>query len=115
VIRLADADAVVLQEAWDESLFHKLADRLHMDRFLAENPKNPHGATGLLTRWRIHEAVNHAPLDPRLTRSAFTATIRPTQDLGLGGGKTQDFVLLGLHLHARETLADEAIRLSELP
>src|SRR3954471_16075858 len=69
VIRLADADLVVLQETWDAANFHKLADRLHMDRFLAETPKNPKGAPGLLSRLPIHEAVNHAPLDARLTRS----------------------------------------------
>jgi exodeoxyribonuclease-3 len=106
VIRLADADVVIIAEAWDESLFHKLADRLHMDRFLADSPTNPKGATGLLTRLPIKEAVNHAPLDPRLTRSAFHALLQTS---------TTTLPIIGLHLHARETLADEAIRLSELP
>src|SRR4051812_4167255 len=53
VIRLSGADIVVLEETWDEALFHKLADRLGMDRFLASNPRNPEGSVGLLTRWTI--------------------------------------------------------------
>ncbi len=107
VIRLAGADVVVVEEAWDEALFHKLADRLGMDRFLADNPAVIRkGATGLLTRWEIREAVNHAPLDKRLTRSAFHAI--------LPHGETE-LALIGLHLHARETWADEQIRLTELP
>jgi hypothetical protein len=47
VIRLAEADVVVVQEAIDETLLHQLADRLKMDRFLAANPRNPQGATAL--------------------------------------------------------------------
>src|SRR6188768_2995900 len=74
-IRLADADVVMLQETWDEALFHKLADRLNMDRFLATNPKNPQGSVGLLSRLKIREAVNHAPLVPQLTKSALSARI----------------------------------------
>jgi exodeoxyribonuclease III len=106
VIRLAQADVIIIAEAWDEFLFHKLADRLHMDRFLADSPTNPKGATGLLTRLPIIEAVNHAPLDPRLTRSACHAILQTS---------TTTLPLIGLHLHARETLADESLRLTELP
>jgi exodeoxyribonuclease-3 len=108
VLRLAAADVVIIQEAWDASLFHKLADRLGMDRFLAENPANPHGSTGLLSRRPIRTAVNHAPLDKRLTRSAFHAVVE-------GGSDLPWLPLVGLHLHARETFADEAVRLAELP
>jgi len=107
VIRLANPDVVILAEPWDESLFHKLADRLKMDRFLAESPRDPHGSTGLLSRLKIKEAVNHAPLDPRLTRSAFHAIARTSAG--------SDLPIIGLHLHARETVADEAVRLTELP
>jgi len=107
VIRLAGAEVVVLQETWDAANFHKLADRLGMDRFLADNPKNPKGATGLLTRLPLREAVNHAPLDSRLTRSAFHALVE------IEPGRK--IPIVGLHLHARETMEDERIRLSELP
>ena len=102
VIRLAGADVVVLQEAWDLELFHKLADRLGMDRFLAENPRNPEGGVGLLSRLPIKQAVNHAALEDRLTRGLFSAEIQGAP------------LIAGLHLHAKETHADEAIRLSEL-
>lgn len=111
VIRLAQADAVVVQECWDEALFSKLAQRLGMEFFRAENPQNNEGATGLLTRWEIREAVNHAPLDHRLSRSAFHAVLREKSS----GPPHTDWTLVGLHLHARETLADEEIRLQELP
>jgi exodeoxyribonuclease-3 len=105
VIRLADADVVALQETWDEALFHKLADRLGMDRFLAANPKNPEGSVGLLTRLRIREATNHAPLEPTLSKSAFSARIE-------SGAQAISFI--GLHLHHYETFADEAQRIEEL-
>ncbi|MCL2641267.1 MAG: endonuclease/exonuclease/phosphatase family protein [Phycisphaerales bacterium] len=55
VIRLANADVVVVQDACDEAAFHKLADRVKMDRFLA-------GAVGLLSRLEIREAANHGVL-----------------------------------------------------
>lgn len=113
VIRLFDPDVVILAEPWNESLFHKLADKLKMDRFLADSPRNPHGSTGLMTRFKILEAVNYAPLDSRLTRSAFHAVVE------IGSQKpevsSQSFPVIGLHLHARETVADEQIRLTELP
>jgi exodeoxyribonuclease III len=105
VIRLANADVVALQETWDESLFHKLADRLGMDRFLAANPKNPEGSVGLLTRLKIRQAINHAPLDSRISKSAFSALIESKQG---------DIALIGLHLHHYETFADESVRVKEL-
>jgi endonuclease/exonuclease/phosphatase family metal-dependent hydrolase len=114
VIRLAGADVVVLQETWDTELFHKLADRLKMDRFLAENPRNENGATGLLSRWEIREAVNHSPLDGRLTRSAFHAVVR-NEKQEARSKKEEELGVVGLHLHARETVADEEVRLGELP
>jgi endonuclease/exonuclease/phosphatase family metal-dependent hydrolase len=106
VIRLSGAEVVVLQETWDGDLFHKLADRLAMDRFLATNPRNKEGGVGLLSKWTIREAVNWAPLDIRLTRSAFSARI---------GRSDEELALIGLHLHARESREDETIRLGELP
>src|ERR1043165_8195810 len=86
-IRLADPDVVILQETSDPEQFLKLADRLHMDHFLAQNPKNNEVGTALPPRWQIVEAVNHAPLDPRITRSAFHAILRGPrqQELGLVG------------------------------
>jgi endonuclease/exonuclease/phosphatase family metal-dependent hydrolase len=118
VIRLSGAEVVVVQECADARLFRKLAERLGMDFFLAENPRNSagEGATGVLVKigWgEIREAVNYAPLDPRLTRSAFHVVIRENAASGIA--KPEEWTVMGLHLHARETLADEEVRLSELP
>lgn len=110
VIRQSDADIVVCPEATDGEQFAKLAARLNMDQFRAENPRNPEGAVGLLVRRPLvlREAVNHAPLDKRLTRAALRATIDVP-------GASTPLVVIGVHLHARETFADEAIRAAELP
>lgn len=108
VIRLAGAEVVILQETTDTELFHRLADRLGMDRFLAENPREnegPRRASGLLSRLPISRVINLAALDERLTRGVFAATV--------GEGR-QSLDLLGLHLHSKETLADEAVRLREV-
>lgn len=110
VIRQSGAEVAVLQETTDEALFHKLADRLEMDRLLAGNPRNKEGAVGLLSRLPIREAVNHAPLDARITRAAFHAIVGETTD-----GVKVDWPIVGLHLHARERNEDERVRLSELP
>jgi endonuclease/exonuclease/phosphatase family metal-dependent hydrolase len=111
VIRLAGAEVVVLQETTDVELFHRLADRLGMDRFMAENPRSggaaggsPHGV-GLLSRLPISRAVNVAALDGRLTRGVLAATV---------GEGSEALELIGLHLHSRETLADEAVRVGEV-
>ena len=87
VIRLADADVCILQETWDAEQFHKLADRLKMDRFLAENPKNPKGAVGLLSRLPIHQAVNYAPLDAHHP-AAIAAQIEIPQSSALSPQRT---------------------------
>jgi endonuclease/exonuclease/phosphatase family metal-dependent hydrolase len=124
VIRLAQADVVMVQEAWDAALFHKLADRLGMDRFLAENPRTKGGGVGVLSRCEIREAVNYGPTEPRLTRAALHVIVRapekpqaqnrqpPMENAGPETGR--DLALIGLHLHAWETLENEKIRMGEL-
>ncbi len=104
-IRLARADVVVVQEAWDRGLFEKLADRLGMDCFLAAHPTNAQGGVGLLSKRKIREAVNYGPLDARLTRAAFHAIVE--------AGKVS-LPVIGVHLHPYETFADEDERLKEL-
>lgn len=107
VIRQAAPDLVILPEACDRAEFEKLAGRLGMDSFLATHPHKPdHGSVGLLARHPIREVVNLTPLDSRLTRAALQATI-----ISKDG---QPFTVIGLHLHARETFADEAIRINEV-
>ena len=111
VIRLADADVVMVAEAWDEGLFHRLADRVGMDRFRAENPRNREGAVGVLSRLKIVEGVNHAALDGRFTKGACHVIV----EVGSEKSEVRRLPIVGVHLHARETLADEEERLKELP
>jgi endonuclease/exonuclease/phosphatase family metal-dependent hydrolase len=59
-----------------------------------------------LSRLPIVEAVNHSPLDPRITRSMFHAVVQ---------AGSRRLPVIGLHLHARETLSDEQIRMGEVP
>jgi endonuclease/exonuclease/phosphatase family metal-dependent hydrolase len=116
VILLSGAEVVVVQECWDRGLFAKLAGKLGMDFFVAENPRNKEGATGVLVKlgWgEIREAVNYAPLDGRLTRSAFHVVVLEKSEAG--SREPEEWVIVGLHLHARETVADEEVRLSEVP
>jgi endonuclease/exonuclease/phosphatase family metal-dependent hydrolase len=105
-IRQCAADVVVLPEASDEESFGRLADRLKMDGFRATNPRDPAQAVGLLTRFPLVDAMSVAPLDRRLTRALVTATVRTPHG---------PFTVVGAHLHARPTPADEAVRLAELP
>ncbi|HUO09506.1 MAG TPA: endonuclease/exonuclease/phosphatase family protein [Phycisphaerae bacterium] len=111
VIRLADADVVMVAEAWDEGLFHRLADRVGMDRFRAENPRNPEGAVGVLSRLKIVEGVNHAALDGRFTKGACHVIV----EVGSLESEVRRLPIVGVHLHARETVGDEAVRMGELP
>ena len=111
VIRQSDPDLVIAPEASDETEFAKLASRLGMDYFRAQNPRDPLGAVGLLVKppYEIREAANLTALEPRFTRAVLQATITFPPN-----SSTPAFHLLGVHFHARETLADEAIRLAEL-
>jgi endonuclease/exonuclease/phosphatase family metal-dependent hydrolase len=112
-IRQAGADVVVLQETWDRALAVKLADRVGMELFLAENPRNAQGAVALLSKFEIVEAVNVGAMDARVKRGMFSAVVRT--ESGGAGGAGNLLPIVGLHLHARETLEDEAIRMTELP
>jgi endonuclease/exonuclease/phosphatase family metal-dependent hydrolase len=117
VIRLADPDVVMVAEAWDEGLFHQLADRLGrggrmVDRFWAANPRNAEGAVGVLSRLKIVEGVNHGAIDGRFTKGACHVIVEVER--GGGSGARVQLPIVGVHLHARETLADEEERLKEL-
>ncbi len=105
VIRHADPDVIILPETWVGGEFQKLADRLKMEMFQAESPRNSHGHIGLLTRLPLLQAVNFGPLDERLTRAAFQAVV---QD------KHGPMGIIGVHLHAKESTMDERIRMREL-
>ena len=112
VVRLARADVVVVQECWDRELFHKLADRLGMDRFQAECVGNPMGAVGVMCRGKIREAVNHGGLAGRkTTRAVVTAVVEIPGE----PGQWETLAVVGVHLYPGERLADEEVRLGELP
>jgi endonuclease/exonuclease/phosphatase family metal-dependent hydrolase len=119
VIRLAEADVVVVQEtlgdAEGEKAFHKLADRLGMDRFLAENPRTGEGV-GILSRLAVKEVVNHAAMDKRFSRGCLHAIVggearSPKPGARSGEG---DLVVIGVQLPAGELIENEEKRLAEL-
>ena len=115
VIRLAEADVVLVQEtlgdAEGEKAFHKLADRLGMDRFLAENPRAGEGV-GLLSRLAVKEVVNHAAMDKRFSRGCLHAIVSEKQEAS--SRKQEDMVVIGVQLPAGELIEDEEKRLAEL-
>ncbi|NNM84425.1 MAG: endonuclease/exonuclease/phosphatase family protein [Phycisphaerales bacterium] len=105
VIRPAAPDVVVVPEAWDAELFDRLADRLGMDSFRADLPGNDRSGIGLLSRWKIRQAVNLGPLSTAFTRGAISAVVE-NGDVCLG--------VVGVHLHPYERDSDEVIRRAEL-
>lgn len=105
VIRQSQADVVFIAEAASRLLFEKLADRLGFDAFYAEKPQNPENSVGLLSRWNIREAINLGSSATELSRGALQATVNKGD---------MEFTFLGVHLHARPTLADEEIRIKEV-
>lgn len=105
VIRAQNPDVVLVQETWETPIFEKLAIKLGMEIFQAQNPRNPRGNVGILSRFPIRRAINFSPMDSRLTRAAALATV---------SGPDFSISLLCVHLHPYPTPADEAIRLREL-
>ncbi len=99
------AEIVLLQETWDTARLEKLAKKLGMEIFGAQNPRNPRGNVGILSRYPIRRAINFGPLDSRLTRAAALATV---------AGPDFSISLLCVHLHPYPTSVDEAIRLREV-
>ncbi len=105
VIRQSQADVVFVAEAADRKLFEKLADRLNYDAFYAHKPQRPEGSVGLLSRWAIREAINLGAIMPEMTRGVLQATVAEGH---------AELTLIGAHLNARPTFADEEIRIKEI-
>lgn len=97
------ADVIGLVEAEDPAVLERIAKRLNMDYVQAIGKK---GASALLSRYPIRDSINHATLQPGLSKSLLQATI--TDPAG------KNWHLGVLHLHARATNADEEQRLAEL-
>jgi endonuclease/exonuclease/phosphatase family metal-dependent hydrolase len=98
------ADVIGLVEAEDATVLERLARRLNMDYVQAVG--NRSGASALLSRFPIRDTVNHAPLQPGLSKSLLQATVVDA------GGREWSFGVV--HLHARATEEDERKREAEL-
>ena len=101
VIESQRPDIVALVEADDTDVVRALAERLKMDFIHA--PGNSK-ASALLSRLTIHETINHAPLHPQLSKSLLEAT----------AGEQEQWTIGVVHLHAKATEEDEAIREREI-
>jgi endonuclease/exonuclease/phosphatase family metal-dependent hydrolase len=97
------ADVIGLVEAEDPAVLERIARRLEMDYIQAVGNK---GASALLSRFAIRDSINHAPLQPGLSKSLLQATVTDP------AGKLWHLGVL--HLNARATNADEQQRLAEL-
>lgn len=103
VIKGQTPDVVGLVEAEDREVVEQIANRLGMDFIQAPGNK---GASALLSRFPIRQSINHAPLHPVLEKSLLEAVVVDP------AGAEWTFGVL--HLHARATEEDEAIREKEI-
>jgi endonuclease/exonuclease/phosphatase family metal-dependent hydrolase len=103
VIEAQRPDVVGLVEAEDVRVVEDLAGRLGMD--FVHAPGNSH-ASALLSRWTIRDSINHALLQPALSKSLLEATV-----IDPAG---REWVFGVLHLHAHATEADERRREEEI-
>jgi len=98
------ADVIGLVEAEDPAVLERIARRLDMDYVQAIGNKS--GASALLSRFPIRDTINHAALEPGLSRSLLQASVDAP------GGATWHFGVV--HLHARAGDEDERQREAEL-
>src|SRR5690349_7340374 len=82
------ADVVALVEADDAEVVERIAKRLGMDWIRGDG--NSHAAA-ILRRQTIVETINHAPLEPGLSKCFLEARI---------GAGTREIVIGVVHLHA---------------
>jgi endonuclease/exonuclease/phosphatase family metal-dependent hydrolase len=98
------ADVVALVESEDPAVLERIARRMKMDYVVAKG--NQSGASALLSRFPIRDSINHAPLNPGLSKSLLQATV-----VGPDGTPWHFGVV---HLHARAGEEDERKREAEL-
>lgn len=101
VVESQRPDVVALVEADNPDVARSLAERLKMDFIHAPGNEK---ASALLSRLTIQETINHAPLHPQLTKSMLEATV----------GEPEQWTIGVVHLHAKATEEDEAIREREI-
>src|SRR3954464_13161536 len=104
VILAQRPDVVGLVEAEDPAVLERIARRLNMDYVVAKGNKS--GASALLSRFPIRDSINHAPLNPGLSKSLLQATVIDP------AGTLWPFGVV--HLHARAAEEDERKREEEL-
>jgi endonuclease/exonuclease/phosphatase family metal-dependent hydrolase len=98
------ADVIGLVEAEDPAVLDRIAKRLKMDYVQAMG--NESGASALLSRWPIRDSINHAALRSGISKSFLQASVVDDR------GRAWQFGVV--HLHARATEADEAMREGEI-
>jgi endonuclease/exonuclease/phosphatase family metal-dependent hydrolase len=103
VIEAQRPDVVALVEATDLLVVERIASRLKFDYVQAPGQTQ---ASAILTRWTIRHSINHALVDPRLSKSFLEALIVDPS------GEEWTFGVVHLHAHAME--ADEVEREHEL-
>jgi len=97
------ADVIGLVEAEDPAVLERIARRLNMDYIQAIGNS---GASALLSRFPIRDSINHAALQPKISKSLLQASVIDA------AGKLWHFGVV--HLHPRATEADETQREAEL-
>lgn len=97
-------DVVGLVEAEDPAVLERMARRMNMDYVQAVG--NESGASALLSRFPIRDSVNHAALNPGLSKSFLQASVEAP------GGIVWHFGVV--HLAARAGEEDERKREAEL-
>ncbi len=103
VLEAQSADVIVLVEADDDFVVDRTAKRLKMDLIVA--PGQGH-RVAILSKHTIVQTINHALICPDPPRSCCEAIIRLPSGIELP--------VIGLHLHARATEADETRRQQEM-
>ena len=103
VILAQRADVVALVEADVPAVVERIAKRLGMDYAIGQGGTH---AAALLSRWPLLHTVNHAALDPRLTRAFLEAVVQSPAG--------QAWPIGVIHLPAQATEAAEDARIHEL-
>jgi exodeoxyribonuclease III len=104
VLLAQNADVVGLVEAEDPAVLERIARRMKMDYVQAMG--NESGASALLSRFPIRDSINHAALQPGLSKSFLQASVIDPE------GQVWQFGVI--HLHHRAGEEDERKREAEL-
>lgn len=93
VIEANNPDVVALVEADDPAVLDRIAGRLRMDVVHAAGNSK---ACALLSRWPIRDSINHAAVNPGISKSFLEATVIDP------AGAAWPVAVVHLHAHAAE-------------